>query len=97
MVRIELCSTRTIGRSARRGILGVVCVVSMLRWVECVVTVRVRYDGVNGGVAEQKNTSVTTGLANTWVDAEYGYVLLGGEGVEWYEAAGWVTFEVEAV
>jgi flavin reductase (DIM6/NTAB) family NADH-FMN oxidoreductase RutF len=33
MVRIELCSTRTIGRSARRGILCGVCGVSMLEEV----------------------------------------------------------------
>jgi hypothetical protein len=45
------------------------------------------------GVAEQKNTDVTTGIANTWIAAEYGYVLLGGESVVWYEAAWWVTFE----
>jgi hypothetical protein len=60
IVRMELCSTRTIGRSARRGMLGGVCVgrgVVVSMWGQtCVVTmtVTVRLRLRQWGVAEQK-------------------------------------------
>lgn len=75
MVRIELCSTRTIGRSACRGIVA--CVRLNIRGVGMTVVRGCRSAQVGDGevaiastgmVAEQRDAGVVTVVANAWIN-----------------------------
>jgi hypothetical protein len=79
MVRIELCSTRTMGRSAWSGI---VCV-RVVSICGCGVVVVVRVDGegamasMESSRASSENAGVTTAVSDTWRDTVcYGGVLV---------------------
>lgn len=90
MVRMELCSTRTMGRSARRGILDLVC-----RGLggdidnggsACVRDGEVPIASMERQLPSRGNAGDATALTDTWIDSVYTCMWIWG--YVWFQESG---------